>query len=119
MRVDDGVQRVARVLLRGLACGILEELEEGKARFRYDAEWLSHPRTEPISQTMPLRPEPFDAVGVHPFFLGLLPEGWLFDLALARLKLSSADPFGLVLALCADCVGAVSIVPVSAEGANG
>lgn len=119
MKVDDGVQRIARVLMRGFACGILEELEQGKARFRYDVEWLSRPGAEPISRTMPLRPEPFDAVGVHPCFLGLLPEGWLFDLALARLKLSPADPFGLVLALCADCVGAVSIVPVSAEQVNG
>ena len=38
-----------------------------------------------------------------------MPEGWLLDIALAELKLSRGDAFGLLLKLCRDCVGAVGI----------
>jgi serine/threonine-protein kinase HipA len=91
------------------------EERDGGSVFGYDATWLTRADAQPISLTFPLREEPYASKGVHPFFLGLLPEGWLFDLALARLKVSRSDPFGLVLASCRDCIGAVRILPEDAE----
>ena len=44
-------------------------------------------------------------------FENLLPEGWLFDIASKKLKISKDDPFGMLLATCEDCVGAVEIEP--------
>ena len=40
----------------------------------------------------------------------VLLEGWLLELATKKLKVSKDDDFGLPLATCADCVGAVEVV---------
>jgi serine/threonine-protein kinase HipA len=68
----------------------------------------------PVSLTMPLRAEPYTSTRLLPFFLNLLPEGWLLDISLARLKVARDDAFGLLLATCRDCVGECEVVP--AEG---
>jgi serine/threonine-protein kinase HipA len=80
--------------------------------FQYAAEWLASPAAVPASLTLPLRPEPFVTDGLHPFFENLLPEGWLLELATKKLKIAKDDAFGLLLATCADCVGAVEIIPL-------
>jgi serine/threonine-protein kinase HipA len=97
------------VQLDGRRVGVIEELETG-TRFTYDAAWLATPDRLPISLTLPLRPEPFDHRGLLPFFENLLPEGWLLELSTAKLKISKDDAFGLLLATCGDCIGAVEIV---------
>jgi serine/threonine-protein kinase HipA len=97
------------VQLDGRRVGVIEERETG-TRFTYDAAWLTTPDRLPISLTLPLRPEPFDHRGLHPFFENLLPEGWLLELSTAKLKISKDDAFGLLLATCGDCIGAVEIV---------
>ncbi len=104
--------RRGRVFFDREPAGWLEEEERGGAvTFRYDPGWLARADAHPVSLTLPLRREPYRWRSVHPFFLNLLPEGWLLELALSRLKLSRDDPFGLVLALCRDCQGAVRVLP--------
>ena len=107
MRSRRGVVR-----LDGRPVGVIEEREAG-TRFTYDPTWLATPDRLPISLTLPLRPEPFDQRGLHPFFENLLPEGWLLELSTAKLKVSKDDAFGLLLATCGDCIGAVEIVDVT------
>ncbi len=109
------MRRRGRVLFDGHLAGWIEETETGMV-FRYAPEWLQDPAAQPISLTLPLRAEPFPSSGPHPFFLGLLPEGWLFELALSKLKLSRDDAFGLLLNLCRDCAGAVWIEPEQEAG---
>lgn len=107
--------RSAVVQIDGSRCGILEETEGG-TRFVYDADWLARPEAGPVSLTLPLRAEPFEAPGpLHPFFANLLPEGWLLEIAMSKLKLSRDDAFGLLLALGADCVGAVEVRPAESR----
>ncbi len=103
--------RMAAVLLSGQRCGVLEELPGGRTQFRYDQVWLSAQRARPVSLTMPLREEPYESAGLLPFFANLLPEGWLLDISLARLKVAGDDAFGLLLATCRDCMGEVEILP--------
>lgn len=103
--------RAAEVRLDGQRVGLLEEIEGG-TRFRYDASWIARPGAAPVSLTMPLRSEPWEARGLLPFFENLLPEGWLLELSTAKLHISKDDAFGLLLATCADCIGAVEIVPL-------
>lgn len=103
--------RRGRVSIAGTAVGTLEETGSG-TRFTYDAAWLSHPDRLPVSLTLPLRAEPYDSPGLHPFFENLLPEGWLLEISTAKLKISKDDAFGLLLATCADCIGAVEIRPL-------
>jgi serine/threonine-protein kinase HipA len=103
------------VRLDGRRVGTIREVEDG-TEFRYDSEWLASPNATAISLTMPLRAEPYAARGLHPFFENLLPEGWLLELSTQKLKISKGDAFGLLLATCADCMGAVEVVPAeSAE----
>ncbi|MBK8270664.1 MAG: HipA N-terminal domain-containing protein [Planctomycetes bacterium] len=103
--------REAVVRLDGQPVGSL--VESGRqVTFNYDSQWLARADAVPISVTLPLRPEPYITDGLHPFFENLLPEGWLLELATKKLKISKDDAFGLLLATCADCVGAVEIVPV-------
>jgi serine/threonine-protein kinase HipA len=109
--------RAGIVRLDGLRVGRLEELEGGVARFTYDAAWLQRAGSLPVSQTLPLRAEPYDAKGLHPFFENLLPEGWLLEISTAKLKIPKDDAFGLLLATCADCIGAVEIVGAAEDPA--
>ena len=103
-------QRQAIVRLDGRPVGKLSESGKQIA-FAYDPEWLATGGAVPVSFTMPLRSEPYVSEGLHPFFENLLPEGWLLELATTKLKISKDDAFGLLIATCADCVGAVEILP--------
>lgn len=102
------------VSLDGQRVGVIEETESG-SRFVYDSAWLARPEAVPVSLTMPLRSEPYLSKGLPPFFENLLPEGWLLELATAKLKIPKDDAFGLLLATCADCVGAVEIIRSDTE----
>ena len=106
--------RRGEVRLDGVAVGVIEEIEGG-TRFTYAAAWLERTERVPVSLTLPLRAEPYEARGLHPFFDNLLPEGWLLELSTVKLKIPRDDAFGLLLATCADCVGAVEIVPLARE----
>src|SRR5512140_847579 len=96
------------VSLAGARVGVIDETDGG-TRFSYDSAWLSSPGALPVSLTMPLRSEAYESRGLHPFFENLLPEGWLLEISTAKLKISKDDALGLLLATCADCIGAVEI----------
>lgn len=102
--------RAGRVYLDGRWAGNLEETDRG-SRFYYLPEWLRNPVAESVSLTLPLRREPFDSDGLHPFFENLLPEGWYLELVAKKVKLRKDDKFGLLLATGADCAGSVEIRP--------
>lgn len=106
--------RSAEVRLDGQIVGVLREVGN-QVEFRYTAEWVSHPAAIPVSLTLPVRSEPYVSAGLHPFFENLLPEGWLLELATKKLKISKDDAFGLLLATCADCMGAVEILPLPVQ----
>ena len=46
---------------------------------------------------------------LFPFFDGLIPEGWLLDIAEKNWKLDGRDRMGLLLACCSSAIGAVSV----------
>lgn len=108
------MSRRGLIALDGERVGVLEETETG-SRFTYDAVWLARTGAVPVSLTLPLREEPYEAKGLMTFFENLLPEGWLLELATAKLKIPKDDAFGLLLATCADCVGAVEVHPIVEE----
>ena len=108
--------RRARVSLDGQLVGWLDESDDAReVTFAYDPSWLERSDSVSISLTIPLTGEPVTTRGLHPFFENLLPEGWLLELSTTKLRISKDDEFGLLLATCADCVGAVEIHPADVD----
>jgi len=101
--------RKGKVYYKDLFAGTIEE--DIGYTFVYDKEYIKSENAKPISLTMPLRDEPFKSSFMFAFFDGLIPEGWLLDIAEKNWKINSRDRMGLLLAFCNDCIGAVSIIP--------
>ncbi|WP_271769281.1 HipA N-terminal domain-containing protein [Aquimarina algiphila] len=89
--------------------GMLIENDEGYL-FQYDKAYLSLKNATPVSLTFPLQEAPFISDNLFPFFDGLIPEGWLLDIAQKNWKLNPRDRMGLLLTTCRDCIGNISII---------
>ncbi|MBL8027736.1 MAG: HipA N-terminal domain-containing protein [Fibrobacteres bacterium] len=100
--------RRGNVLYKNLLAGIIEENDEGYI-YSYLPEYLNHLEAKPISVTLPLTSIPYQSKTFFPFFDGLIPEGWMLQVAAHNWKLDSRDRMGLLLAVCKDCIGAVRI----------
>jgi serine/threonine-protein kinase HipA len=100
--------RKAKVWMHDLVAGYLEENEDGYV-FTYSHDYLERNEAKAISLTLPLLAQPFKSQTLFPFFDGLIPEGWLLEIAEKNWKLNERDRMGLLLACCWDCIGAVSI----------
>ncbi len=105
------------VRMDGAPAGIIAETESG-FEFTYLPEWLASESAVPVSLNLPLRQEPYASKYLHPFFQNLLPEGWLLELAGKKLKIAKDDDFGMLLATCADCVGAAEVIAIDEAGSN-
>ena len=104
----------AEIFMYDKLAGILAEDENGFT-FQYDSNYLNDLDSEAISLTMPLRGKPYHDKVLFPFFDGLIPEGWLLDIAERSWKINQRDRMSLLLACCKDCIGAVSVVPINDE----
>ena len=104
--------RKGEVYLFDRLAGVISEDSNGIFRFAYDAAYLTSENPLPISRTMPLTSETYESDRLFPFFDGLIPEGWLLDVAEKSWKLDSRDRMGLLLSCCRKCIGAVSVVEV-------
>ncbi|MBR5854700.1 MAG: HipA N-terminal domain-containing protein [Paludibacteraceae bacterium] len=99
----------AKIYYKDLFAGTLVEDEHGFA-FTYDSWYLQQPQARPISLTLPLREESYKSDMLFPFFDGLIPEGWLLNIAQEHWKIDPRDRMALLLACCKDCIGAVSVI---------
>ena len=104
----------AKVFYTNLLAGILTETDEDYV-FQYAGEYLENQEARPVSHTLPLQKEAFHSRMLFPFFDGLIPEGWLLDIAENNWKIKANDRMSLLLACCRDCIGAVSVVPLQGE----
>lgn len=83
----------------------------------YDKAYAAQPGSRPVSLTLPISEAPYTSMVLFPFFDGLIPEGWLLDIAVRNWKLNPRDRMGLLLACCKDCIGSVSAEEVKEEDA--
>jgi serine/threonine-protein kinase HipA len=107
------MSRAGKVFYKSLYAGKIEETDDGY-RFSYDTKYLGRADAAPISVTLPLDAGPFESKTMVPFFDGLIPEGWLLEIAAKNWKLDPRDRMGLLCTVCRDCIGAVSV-----EGIDG
>lgn len=105
----------ALIEFKGKVAGILKETDEGY-EFQYDKKYLTDATAKPVSLTLPLTEKPYKSSVLFPFFDGLIPEGWLLDVALRNTDISELDRFSLLLLCCKDCIGAVSVIQIKEDG---
>jgi serine/threonine-protein kinase HipA len=106
--------REGSVFYKNELAGIIQETDDG-FEFQYTKEYLSNPISKPVSLTMPLQQKAYTSKILFPFFDGLIPEGWLLTIAVSNWKIKPNDRFGLLLTLCKDCIGCVSIIAKEME----
>ena len=104
--------RQAKIFYQDFLAGTLTETNEGEYIFHYDENYvLEHPM-DFLTFSMPVRTSPYKDNRLFPFFEGLIPEGWLLDIASKNWKLNNNDRMGLLMACCKNCIGAVSVEPI-------
>lgn len=108
--------RKAEIKMHDITAGWLTEDEYGY-HFSYDENYLNLEGAKPVSLTLPLQEKLFDSAVLFSFFDGLIPEGWLLDIAQRNWKLNPRDRMGLLLTCCKECIGAISVHPVNMEAA--
>ena len=105
--------RKAEIKMNDLTAGWLVQDDNGY-HFAYDPSYLNQDHPEPVSLTLPLTSKEYHSKVLFPFFDGLIPEGWLLQIAERNWKLNDRDRMGLLLACCKECIGAVSVYPLNA-----
>lgn len=87
--------------------------DESDILFVYDDDYRADPRASAIAWTIPLNDDPVRAGSgsVPPFFAGLLPEGTRLQAIVGVTRTSYDDHLTLLLAVGADTVGDVRVVP--------
>lgn len=106
--------RKAIIYFQDQLAGVLSETDRGYS-FSYDNDYLKNGSAKPISLTIPLSEYPCYSNVLFPFFDGLIPEGWLLDIGEKHWKLNPRDRFELLINLCRDTIGAVSVYPMEEE----
>jgi serine/threonine-protein kinase HipA len=106
--------RKAAIKIDDQLAGWLSQDEHGY-HFVYNKAYAEQPNVRPVSLTLPLQEEAFTSKVLFPFFDGLIPEGWLLDIAEKNWKLNPRDRMGLLMACCKDCIGAVSVEAITEE----
>lgn len=108
--------RQLEVWLLGAHIGTLSQID-GRLSFSYTPAWLANntsgakgANSTPLSQSLPLRAEPFDDRAARPFFAGLLPEGGKRKLIAKTLQVSAQNDFALLDSLGGECAGAVTLL---------
>ena len=101
--------RQANVFYKTEIAGVITENEEGYL-FEYDAAYLENIKSKPISLTLPIQEQAYKSKLLFPFFDGLIPEGWLLNIAVDNWKINPRDRFGLLISLCKDTIGCVSVI---------
>ncbi|MFO0449186.1 MAG: HipA N-terminal domain-containing protein [Pseudomonadota bacterium] len=106
--------RKAAIKIEDQLAGWLTHDERGY-HFVYDKAYAAQANARPVSLTLPIQEPAFTSSVLFPFFDGLIPEGWLLDIAEKNWKLHPRDRMGLLLACCKDCIGVVSVEEIREE----
>jgi serine/threonine-protein kinase HipA len=107
--------RSAEIYYKDVPAGTLIESDEGYYTFQYHKEYVVKHPDQFITFSMPVIESLYGYNRLFPFFEGLIPEGWLLDIASKNWKINQNDRMGLLLACCENCIGAVSIKPILQE----
>ncbi len=105
--------RQLTVWLLGTPVGTLCQVD-GRLQFTYLPT-----ATKALSQSLPIRDQPFDDRASRPFFAGLLPEGGKRRQIAKTLQVSAQNDFALLDSLGGECAGAVTLLEAGQPPQNG
>lgn len=101
--------RTATILYDKIPCGTLVETDDGEYQFSYSKEYIKNYPDQFITFSMPVKDKLYKEKRLFSFFEGLIPEGWLLEIASKSWKINQNDRMGLLLTCCNECIGAVSV----------
>lgn len=104
--------RQGKVFYKDIFAGIVSETDDGEYTFAYEPSYIEQYPTQFLTFSMPVKDNIYRDRRLFPFFEGLIPEGWLLDIASDNWKINKNDRMGLLLACCKNCIGAVSVEPL-------
>jgi serine/threonine-protein kinase HipA len=120
---NDGLEQLrgveqADVYKSGLRAATLSRTASG-VEFQYLAEWIDRDRPS-VATTLPVRSAPVlrPAGALPSYFAGLLPEGRRLGALRRAVKTSADDELSLLLAVGADAIGDVQVVPAGVTPAE-
>lgn len=90
--------RKAAIKVEDQIAGWLTQDEHGY-HFVYNQAYVAQPAARPVSLTLPLRETPYTSKVLFPFFDGLIPEGWLLDIAEKKLEAKFQRSDGIIAGL--------------------
>jgi len=91
--------------------GQLVQDDGGQMSFTYAEGWLNKPGAVQLSQSLPLRAEPFKARESRGFFGGILPEEAKREIIARNLGISARNDYAMLERIGGECAGAVTFVP--------
>lgn len=108
--------RSLNVWMNGALVGTWRLGRTGRHLFQYAPEWLRHPKSRPLSLSLPITANgQVEGPAVAHYFDNLLPDNDLIRQRIGtRHKTQGNDAFSLLAAIGRDCVGAVQLLPVDA-----
>lgn len=108
--------RRLNVWMNGALVGVWSVGRTGRHAFQYDPGWRTHPKSRPLSLSLPLTADGrLEGPVVENYFDNLLPDNDLIRKRVgARYKTRGNDAFALLQAIGRDCVGAVQLLPIDA-----
>jgi serine/threonine-protein kinase HipA len=102
-------QKSVEIYFKNIRCGTLIKHGDDSFEFQYDQNYIDSSGAS-ISLSLPISQKVFKSSNLFSFFEGLIPEGWLLNLAQKELRLNAnKDKFELLVALCSESIGAVHI----------
>ena len=104
--------RQGKVFYQNHFAGVVTETNDGDYTFEYDNDYIQKFPYQFIAFSMPVSEKLYRENRLFPFFEGLIPEGWLLEIASEICKINKNDRMGLLLACCKNCIGAVSVEPI-------
>jgi serine/threonine-protein kinase HipA len=105
--------RQAIIKYNNIKAGILTEDDNGAYHFQYDEMYVKKFPKQFISFNMPVSKLEYQSKRLFAFFDGLIPEGWLLNIAVDSWKINKNDRMGLLLVCCKNAIGAVSVHPTN------
>ena len=103
------------VKYNNIIAGVLTEDDNGEYLFEYDEQYAKDYPNQFVTFNMPVSVRPYRSNRLFPFFDGLIPEGWLLNIAAESWRINKNDRMGLLLACCQNAIGAVSIHPLNTK----